>query len=171
MIVSDSTPLIYLAKLGRLQLLQDLFGEVRVSAEVMKEIVRGKQHGFGDATTIENASSDGWLKVIGLNVAQRRRLSKLRHMFPDISEADASALVLAKDLKVPLCVDDNRAVKVAEVMKLKHVGILGIILLSVKRNLMRKDQAEGLILSLPENGFYIGPDLLSEFLKQLRKAQ
>jgi len=84
---------------------------------------------------------------------------------------DASALVLAKDLKVHLCVDDNRAVKVAEVMKLKHVGTFGIILISVKRNLMRKDQAEGLILSLPEHGFYIGPDLLSEFLKQLRKAQ
>jgi len=169
MIVSDSTPLIYLAKLGYLQLLQDLFGEVRVSAEVMKEIMHGKQQGFGDATTIQNAASGGWLKVIGLSVAQRRRLSKLHHMFPDISEADASALVLAKDLKVHLCMDDNRAVKAAEMLKLKHIGTLGIILLSVKRKLMKRDQAEGLILSLPEHGFYIGPDLLSEFLKQLRK--
>jgi len=170
MIVSDSTPLIYLAKLGHLQLLQGLFGEVRVSAEVMKEIVRGKQQGFGDATTIENAASDGWLRVMGLNATQRRRLSKFRQTFPDISEADASALILAKDLKAPLCVDDNRAVKAAEMLKLKHIGTLGIILLSVKSKLMRRDQAEVLIISLPEHGFYIGPDLLSEFLKQLRKA-
>lgn len=170
MIVSDSTPLIYLAKLGHLQLLQELFVEVRISAEVMKEIVRGKQQGFGDAMTIENAASVGWLKVIGLSATQRRRLSKFRQMFPDISEADASALVLAKDHKAPLCMDDNRAIRAAEILKLKHVGTLGIILLSVKRKLMRRDQAEGLILSLPEHGFYIGPDLLSEFLKQLRKA-
>lgn len=170
MIVSDSTPLIYLAKLGHLQLLQDLFFKVSVSTEVMKEIARGKQQGFGDATTIENAASGGWLKVIGLSAAQRRRLSKLRHIFPDISEADASALVLAKDLKVPICVDDHRAVKAAEMLKLKHIGTLGIILLSVKRKSMRRDQAEGLILSLPEHGFFIGPDLISEFLKQLRKT-
>jgi len=90
-------------------------------------------------------------------------------LLPDISEADASALVLAKDLKVPLCVDDHRAVKAAEMLKLKHIGTLGIILLSVKRKSMIRDQAEGLILTLPEHGFYIGTDMLSEFLKQLRK--
>jgi len=170
MIVSNSTPLIYLAKLGHLQLLQDLFVEVRISAEVMKEIMRGKQQGFGDATTIENAASDGWLKVMGLSAAQRRRLSKFRQMFPDISEADASALVLAKDLKAPLCMDDSRTIRAVEILKLRHIGTLGIILLSVKRKLMRRDQAEGLIISLPEHGFYIGPDLFSEFLKQRRKA-
>jgi predicted nucleic acid-binding protein len=163
MIVSDSTPLIYLAKLGHLQLLQDLFGEVRVTAEVIEEIAHGKQQGFGDATTIENAASDGWLKVRGLCAARRRRLSKLRHTFPDISEADTSVLVLAKDLRMTLCMDDSRAVKAAEMLKLRHIGTFGIILLSVKSKLMRRDQAEGLILSLQEHGFYIGPDLLSEY--------
>jgi predicted nucleic acid-binding protein len=42
MIVSNLTPLIYLAKLGNLLLLRKLFDEVRVPNEVMAEIMRGK---------------------------------------------------------------------------------------------------------------------------------
>jgi len=167
MIVSDSTPLIYSAKLGYLTLLQKLFAKVNVPDEVMAEVMRGKQLGFGDATVIEQAKQEGWIKVIKLNSVQRRELLKLRRTFGDISEADAAAIVLAKSLGANLCLDDSRAIKVAEVLGIKHIGTLGVLLLAVKKKLLSREHVKKLVLLLPERGFYVSHDVLSEFLKQL----
>lgn len=170
MIVSNSTPLIYLAKLSHLSLIQKLFDEVNVPSEVIKEVMRGKQLGFDDAVVVEKAQRDGWLKAVKLSSEQKRELLTLRRTFTEVSEADAAALVLAKGLSATLCVDDSRAVRVAEVLDLKHIGTFGVILLAVEKKLMERKQAEKLVLLLPERGFYIAPDLLAEFLKQLRKG-
>lgn len=170
MIVSDSTPLIYLTKLGNLPLLRKLFDEVRVPNEVMAEIMRGKGLGFEDAAVVEEAKQEGWIKTVALGGDQKRELLKLCRTFVDISRADAAALVLAKSLRATICVDDSRAVKVAEVLGLKHIGTLGVILLSVKRKLLDKKRAEQTVLSLPERGFYVDAGLLSEFLKRLKKV-
>jgi hypothetical protein len=169
MIVSDSTPLIYLAKLGSLVLLQKLFKEVRVPDKVMAEVMRGKHLGFEDAGVVEKAKEEGWIKIIELSGGQALESRKLCQTFHDLSKADAAALILAKNLRAPLCVDDSRAVKAAEVLGLRHTGTLGVVLLSVKRGLLKGGEAEQMVLSLPEKGFYIGGELLSEFLKQLRK--
>ncbi len=169
MIVSNSTPLIYLSKLGHLPLLRKLYGKVNVPSEVMMEVMRGKQLGFDDAAVVEKAGRDGWLKVVELGSGQKRELLTLRRTFDDISEADAAALVLAKDLSATLCIDDSRAARVAEILGLKHIGTFGIILLATEKKLMSGRQAEKLVLSLPEQGFYMGPDLLAEFLKQLKR--
>lgn len=170
MIVSDSTPLIYLAKLGNLPLIRKLFDKVRVPSEVMAEIMRGKGLGFEDAAVIEEAEQEGWLKTVALGGDQKGELLKLCRTFVDISRVDAAVLILAKSPRGAICVDDSRAVKVAEVLGLKHIGTLGIILLSVKRGLLSKGQAEQMALSLPERGFYVDAGLLSEFLRQLKRA-
>jgi predicted nucleic acid-binding protein len=169
MIVCDSTPLIYLAKLGHLTLLQKLFSEVNVPDEVMTEVMRGKQLGFDDAAIIEKAVQEGWVKTIKLNSQQRRELLRLGRTFSDISDADSAAIVLAKSLGVNLCLDDSRAIKVAEVLGIKHIGTLGILLLAVKREVLSGEHVKELVLSLPKRGFYVSHDLLAEFLKRLER--
>ena len=167
MIVSDSTPLIYLAKLGYLTLLRKLFKEINVPSEVAAEIARGKQLGFDDAAVVEKAIQEKWIKVIKLSGSKRRELIKLQKTFRDISEADAAAIVLAKSLDASICLDDSRAIKVAEVLDIKHIGTLGIFLLAVKKKLLGRKQVRELVLLLPKRGFYVSHDLLAEFLKQL----
>jgi len=169
MIVSNSTPLIYLAKLGHLTPLRKLFAKVNVPDEVMVEVMRGKQLGFDDAAIIEKARQEGWIKAVKLNSAQRRELLRLRRTFSDISDTDAAAIVLAKSLGTNLCIDDSRAIKVAEVLDVKHVGTLGIFLLAVKKGLLGGEKVKELVLSLPEHGFYVAHDLLAEFLEQLER--
>jgi predicted nucleic acid-binding protein len=52
--VSDTSPLIWLAKVGKLCLLKNLFGEVIIPQEVYAEAVdEGLKHGFSDALTIK----------------------------------------------------------------------------------------------------------------------
>ncbi len=64
-IASNATPLIYLAKTERLDLLRKIFEEVYIPEEVKVEVVdRGKQLGEEDAYIIERAIHEGWLKVL-----------------------------------------------------------------------------------------------------------
>lgn len=167
MIVSNTTPLIYLAKLNHLSLLKELFDEVKIPDNVMKEISHGKKLGFADAGIIEKARRDGWITVVELSDAQRNELDKIREIFEEISETNASAIIIAKDLKVDICLDDSRGVKVAESVGVKHIGTLGVLLTSVKRGLINKRRAKKLMLSSPERGFYVSHDLLAEFLENL----
>lgn len=63
-VVSNSTPLIYLAKVGRIDLLRKVFKTVFIPQEVKNEVVdKGKLLGEQDAYIIEKAISEGWLKV------------------------------------------------------------------------------------------------------------
>ena len=56
MIASDASPLICLAKVGKLYLLREIFGEVVIEEEVKQETIeRGKEEGAPDALVIEDA--------------------------------------------------------------------------------------------------------------------
>ena len=70
-VVSNATTLIYLAKIGRIDLLRKVFGEVFVPEEVRIEVVdKGKQLGEGDAYVVEKAIKDGWLKVLSVEALE-----------------------------------------------------------------------------------------------------
>ncbi|MFH2109769.1 MAG: hypothetical protein ABIJ47_00760, partial [Candidatus Bathyarchaeota archaeon] len=61
--VSDSTPLIYLAKIGRLDILKGVFKSIYVPEAVFDEAVtQGKAHNIVDAFIIEKAVGDWIIK-------------------------------------------------------------------------------------------------------------
>ena len=60
-VVSNASPLISLAKIGGLNLLRDLFGEVSIAAQVHHEIVGGGVDRPG-AAAIQSAN---WIRVQG----------------------------------------------------------------------------------------------------------
>lgn len=66
-IVSNATPLIYLGKVEKLNLLECIFGEVIISEEVKREIVdEGKKLKEADAYLIEKEIKRGWIKVFNV---------------------------------------------------------------------------------------------------------
>ncbi len=63
MIISDSSPLIALAKIGRFELLRDLFKEIHISKAVHREVVvRGKEK-TGEKEVTQGIKK-GWIKVL-----------------------------------------------------------------------------------------------------------
>ena len=72
-ITSNTSPIIALAKVGRLKLLKDLYGTVIISPFVKVESVdRGKELGASDAIEIERAIDEGWIKVAKTSKIQRQ---------------------------------------------------------------------------------------------------
>jgi predicted nucleic acid-binding protein len=61
-VISNSSPLISLSAIQRLDLLRDFFGTVVVPPAVWREVVEEGQ-GRAGAAEVETASSEGWVRV------------------------------------------------------------------------------------------------------------
>ena len=64
MIISNSSPLIYLSKLNKLELLRKLFSKIIIPKQVYEEVVvKGRENKFLDYLKIENAINNNWIIV------------------------------------------------------------------------------------------------------------
>lgn len=137
MIVSNSGPLIHLAKINRLDLLKELFAEVLVPIEVKLEVVdRGKSEGMADAFLIETEVEKGWI-VIEKSINNKAR---------DIAESagidigEAAAILLAKKMKCPVLIDDLAARRFAIGLGLTAVGSIGVLIRSAKLGILSREK-------------------------------
>ena len=120
-VVSNSTPLIALAKINRLDLLEEYFREIFVPEEVYDEVVR---RGEGMPGAVEVARSE-WIKE--KNVQNRFAVESLSLT---LDKGEAEAIVLSKEKDALLLIDDGDGRRTAELLGLKITGTVGIILLA-----------------------------------------
>ncbi|VVB85881.1 Uncharacterised protein [uncultured archaeon] len=138
MIVSNSGPLIHLAKIDQLELLKKLFGKVIIPHDVELEVVdRGKEEGNADAFMIESEIEKGWISVESGNGAKIKEIAESAGI--DIGEA--SAIMLAKGRKFPILIDDLAARRFAAGMGLEVVGSIGVLIRSARMGKILKSEA------------------------------
>ncbi len=138
MIVSNSGPLIHLAKVGRIKLLKDIFGEVIIPHEVKLEVVdRGKDEGMGDAFLIESEIENGWIVTDKNNDHKVKEIAESAGI--DIGEA--SAIMLARRMKCPVLIDDLAARRFAAGLGLEVIGSIGVLIRSAKLQKISKREA------------------------------
>jgi hypothetical protein len=144
--VSNSRPLIFYARIGRLDIIQALFDEVLVPAAVWKEVVTIGRDRAG-STEVAGAH---WIRQRPIQSATRWHL--LESLDP--GEREAIALVLSLETAVPILLDDRRARRVAHDLGLYIIGSAGVAarakdvgLVASIRPLLANLQAVGLFLS------------------------
>jgi len=117
--VSNSTPLIHLARIGRLDLLRLVFGEVLVPAAVLAEVrPRG-------GVTVEEALRAAWL--IEAAPADLRRTDGLEQRLGGRGEAETIALAIERSPAVAL-IDERAAREVCRELGIAVRGTLGVLL-------------------------------------------
>ncbi len=138
MIVSNSGPLIHLARIDRLKLLKELFGEVIIPFEVRIEVVdRGKEEGMADAFLIESEVENGWI------VTEKGGGNKVG----DIAESagidigEAAAIMFARRKKCPVLIDDLAARRFAIGLGLEVVGSIGVLIRCARVKTISKSEA------------------------------
>jgi predicted nucleic acid-binding protein len=147
MIVSNSTVLIYLAKIGKLNLLKELFSDVSIPAEVFNEVViRGKEHQHPDAFIVESLIEEGWIHIKNIEA-----FVELEDFGIDLGEAQA--IFLAKSLGVPVLLDQTHARNAAKAFGLRPRGTIFVLLAALKRNLLTSDDYQDSLEDLVKAGF------------------
>jgi len=160
-VVSNATPLIYLAKVGRIHLLRKIFGEVFIPEEVKVEVMdKGKQLGERDAYVIEKAIEDGWLKVIRAEVLE----------IPiKLEPGEIAVLSLAKRLRQrEVLVDETSARTAARLMELIPRGTVFVLLKALEIKEISLSEFLDALSDLVKHGFRLKEEV---YLEAVRKAR
>ncbi|KAF5414313.1 MAG: hypothetical protein C5S48_08870 [Candidatus Methanogaster sp.] len=138
-VVSNSGPLIHLARIYRLNLLKELFGTVVIPIEVKIEVVdRGNAEGAADAFLIEDEMSAGRI-VIG-ETAASENVEEIAEQV-GIDTGESAAILLAKRMKCQILLDDLAARRFAAGLGMEVAGSIGVLIRSVRNQMMSKGEA------------------------------
>jgi predicted nucleic acid-binding protein len=157
-VVSDTSPVLNLARIGRLDLLALLYRRVIMPSAVFEELIRSRS----DLPPAIDLASQPWLTVAAAN--DRNRVQELLEY---LDPGEAEAIVLAIELRADLLlVDERRGRRVASEAGLAITGLLGIIASAKRAGLV--ELAKPLLDELIHGArFWIGPDLYAEVLSEL----
>ena len=156
-IVADASPLIALALVERLPLLDSLFGEVLVPATVAAECTF--EISRPGAAAIQQAIDEGRLQVCTVESGQR--LSELTEI---LDEGEAEAIVLARDTNRPVLMDERRGRSVALRMGLTVIGTAGLLITARRRGLV--PAVAPLLDALEEQGYRMSDALVRGVLRR-----
>lgn len=158
-VISNTSPLIYLSKIGRLDLLHHMFDTIYVPSAVVTEIFRGKEltYGFASAIEVEDAIEKGWIKVIELE-SDEDDLAEKYSRDPGIHLGEAVVLAIGKKFDL-LLLDDLGARTFAKALGFDIVGTIGMILQAYDSELISFAEFEECMDDLEYYDFWIHPHL------------
>lgn len=170
MILADASPLIVLAKLRRLELLYDLYGEVLIGPVVKAETIdAGNAIRARGVEQLENALERGWLQMACPTAEERKFMEDLvRRSRLDRGEAEAIAFANTRDLR--LIVDDKEARSVAVTTGVKIVGTAGVLLEACLGAHLDLEELEAVLQDLVQV-LWISPAVVAEILRLAREAR
>ena len=161
-VVADSSPLIFLAKIDKLSLLSQLYGNRLVIPEPVKaEVLRPKLR-----------SDDAYILSKFIEGCMVLPVPRIRCFAQALSAADNAALTLAVRRKAErLLVDERLMRRIAEAEGIIATGTIGILFAGVKAQIISPNEATDdlrrLVLSA---GFRIAVSVYEAALEAFRKA-
>ena len=160
-LVIDASCLITLAKIGRLNLLDQLAEQIVIPDAVYTEVVergagRPGHAEVAQASWISRRTVRGHTIVDGLEV--------------ELGRGESEAIVLARELNADfVIIDDAKARQVAEAEGVRVIGLLGLLLTAKERGVL---QAVKPVLNEMINvGFYLGEAVYRNVLRQAREDE
>ena len=155
-VVSDTTPLIGLASIGKLNILRELFEEVYIPQAVFDETVTS---GREDSRAKEEVSNAKWIHVV--QVKDRLAVNVL---LDEMDLGEVETIVLASELNADwVLMDEKKGRRKLSQLKIPKIGTLGILLKAKELKLISKIKPE--IEELQKSGFSISQLVVEEVLR------
>ena len=157
-VVSDTTPLLTLFKIGRIDVLNKLYNFVHIPFAVFEELTRNTEYPE-EAEYFRNCP---FLKVHSELSAERVSLLQ-RATGLDLGESEA---IILADEKQPslLLIDESKGRVVAESMKLTITGSIGILFAAYQKKLLTADEIDQSVTMLRGMNRFIGEKLFNLLL-------
>ena len=153
-VVSNSTPIIALAKINRIDMLRELFGTITIPEAVYDEVSDDGKNRAGSS----EVSDSEW--IIMKQVHNRTAVDFLL-VSVDLGEAEAIALAKESDADL-LLIDDRAGRRISESVGLAITGTIGVLLRYYHGNPRAFKQS---LDELIANGFRIGKAEYTNIIK------
>ncbi len=155
--VSDTTPLIGLASIDRLEILLELFGDVYIPQAVYDETVTyGREEGIAK----QAVASSNWIHVV--KVQDRLAVDVL---LDEMDLGEVETIILASEMKADwVLMDERKGRRKLTQLNIPKIGTIGVLLKAKQLGLIPDLKPE--IEKLQKLGFSISQLVVSEVLKQ-----
>lgn len=158
-VISDTTPLSELAKVGQVELLQGVFGSLIVPHEVYDELTQGNHPAIVALQAVD------WIEV--RSVSDSQKVSTLRTQI-QLGLGECGAIILAEELGADrLLLDDQEARREALSRNLPVIGTVGVLLLAKQLGLI--SGVRQILDDLIAQGTYISQQLYQYVLTQAQE--
>ena len=169
--VFDATPLIYLAKPGRLDVIETLDEPRIVPAAVHREVVTaGVERGYDDARRIERAVEAGFLDVGTVDPTDSPVATRLRR-HPGLSDADVAVLACAGARDGVAMIEVSAGRSAAEVENIETRGTAYLVLSAVKRGAMAPELGHETTDAMIDAGWYVSSGLYTKLVRTLESFE
>jgi len=153
-IVSNTSSIVFLAKLNIFYLAKNIFSKIIIPKEVFIEIMENP----GYELNIIEKELDNFIQIA--------ELKNIKELPIHLGEKAAISLCIEKNINKFLS-DDKKTRDYAESLDIEVIGILGIIIKNTKDKKLKKQDALKIINDLIKNDFYISSDLYLEIIKEI----
>lgn len=160
MIISNSTPILHLGKVGHLNLLQKCFEKISIPEEVFLEISALPES--IEAILLQQALAEKWIEMEKVPLAPELEL------FSGLDIGELKAISLALKKRKPLLIDDKAGKQVAILFHVEAHGTLFVILEAYRRKFISQDEAIGIVNSMMRNEFYLASEVYALFLELIK---
>lgn len=158
---SNASPLIFLAKIGRLGIL-GRYEVVYVPEEVMAEIEAGRRLGHAEALAVEALVDRGPVKVA--------RGGRLRGEW-NLGRGEMAVLAIAVRRKLDeVVVDDRAAIAAAKFLGLRTVSVPFLLLRERRAGGMSSEDFERALADLLRRGYYLSAPLYEKLIRSGRRT-
>jgi predicted nucleic acid-binding protein len=160
MMVADTGPIIAFARIGRLDLLHNVVGELVIPGAVYEELTGQGQERPGAA----EAAPGEWIqrRIVGDHAA-------VAHLAHVLHAGEREAIVLAEELHAQLLIDEQRGRNMATARGVTGRGSLRILIEAKQRGLI--DRAQPLLEAMLAAGYWIDEELLPPFFQEIGEQQ
>ena len=142
-ILSDTSCLILLEKIGELDLLHEVFGEILITQEIADEYGLN----FPEWISVQNSTNKNYQKILEASV----------------DKGEASAIALAVELvDCLLIIDDLKGRNLAETLGIKITGTFGVILEAKFSD--KIDSVKPLLAKIKQTDFHFSKELEEKIL-------
>ena len=156
-IVADASPLIALAKLDRLELLNSLFSTLYLPVTVHFEVTSDQAR--PDARLLKLFLDEHSVPHMDMENSFTQEISRI------LDAGEIQALALAKELNCGVLMDELRGRKVAQRYEIKTVGILGLLMQSKRQGLV--NEVAPLIEELQAQNYRLSANLIKSVLEHV----
>jgi len=170
MIVVDASPLIVLAKIGRLTLLRELYGTAAIGPWVKREVVEaGRAIDAPGVRQVEAGLTGQWIREVQPTARERKLAEQLLNN-TNLGEGEAESLALSHYRGLMVVLDDKEARTMAATMGMRYLGTAGILLAAFVSGQLGYGELEEAVRDLGKV-LWLSPDVVVEILRRAREMK
>ena len=161
-VVSDTTPLISLLKINRIDLLERLFGEVLIPQAVFNELTSDERF----QVEAEQIKRKEFIRMKPVNNPESADILKRA---TGLDQGESEAIVLSDELKADLLLmDEAKGRNVSTQMGLQIMGTIGLLMAAYEEQELTSDEIRECIDGLQRAGRHIGQRHYQMLLSRLK---